>query len=197
MFASLFAVVPRLLLFRAGPQDLPFSAQITPWLIAFAVFANLVVLGQAMPLLLVVLISLLVVGAVALVTHAFLRSRNFGNRFNQTFNALLLTGGVLTLLMAPLFSFVVPALKVLAADPELMQNPEALGSLRPPVIVSLLLDLLFVWHFAVSVHIYRQAGELRLGAGVLLTLALVLFTLFTVSFGIVLFGGLLPQPPSP
>lgn len=197
MFATLAALVPRLLLFRAGPQDLPYSTQLTPALIAFVVFANLTVTGQLLPLPLVVLMALLGVLAIGLVTRAFLRARNFANRQNQTFNALLLSGGVLLLLMAPLFTYAVPMLKAITANPELIQNPDALMKLRPPVFVNLLLDLLFFWNFAVTAHIYRQAGEMRFAGGVLLTLVLMLFMFLTVMFGTALLGGLFGLDPGP
>lgn len=200
MFATLFALAPRLLLFRAGPQDLPFSTQLTPWLIAFVVFANLTVTGQLLPLPLVTLMAALGIAATGLVTHAFLRARNLVNRYNQTFNALLLSGGVLLLLMAPLFTFAVPMLKAITANPELLQQPDALMKLRPPVIVNLLLDLLFFWNFAITAHIYRHAGDMRMGGGVLMALVLLLFMFFMVMFGTALFGGLFgldPQPATP
>jgi hypothetical protein len=197
MFATLVALVPRLLLFRAGPQDLPYAPSLTPGLIAFVILANLLVTGQLLPLPLVMLMAALGVGAIALVTRGFLRSRNLANRYNQTFNALLLAGGTLLLLMAPLFTFAVPMLEAITANPELLQQREALSSVQPPMLVNLLLDILFFWNLAVMAHIFRQAGDMRLGGGLLMALLLLMFMFFTVMFGTALLGGLFGLDPGP
>ena len=190
MYAPLIAVTLRILTFRAGPQDFPFAPSLTSQLCVAALVSQLLVLGQVMSIPLVLLIGVFALGAIALATHAFLRTRNLANRFHQTFGALLATGAVLMLVMAPLFSFAAPLLRAVAADPSLLERTEELMTLRPPVIVNLILDVLFFWNIAVTIRIYRLSGDLRLAGGILITLAVMAFTFMTVLFGTALFGGL-------
>lgn len=195
MYAQLVAAALRILSFRAGPEDMPYAPALTPRLVVFALLAQVMVLGQLMPLPLVLLIGGLGLGAMALATHAFLRARQLANRFHQAFGALLATGGLLLLAMAPLFSFAVPMLREVTSNPELLEQPEQLAALRPPMIVNLLLDVLFFWNLAVTVRIYRLAGDLRLAGGILMTLGVMMFMFLTVLFGTALFGGLLGLRP--
>ncbi len=190
MYTQLLAVTLRVLAFRAGPQDFPYAPALTPQLIAFALLTQALVLGQLMPLPLVLLIGVLAIGALALATRTVLRSRNLESRFHQTLGALLATGGLLTLAMAPLFSFAVPMLREVSSNPEILEQPEKLMALRPPVAVNLLLDVLFFWNLAVTTRIYRLAGDLRLAGGLLITLAVVMFMFLAVLFGTALLGGL-------
>jgi hypothetical protein len=114
MFSQAFATTLRMLLFRAGPQDFPFAAALTPALLVLATVANTLLFSQVLPLSMALGIALAMVGAMALVTRSILRLRNAANRFQQTFNSLLATTAVLTLALLPPFIQVAPQLLQLA-----------------------------------------------------------------------------------
>ena len=167
------AVALRILLFRAGPQDFPHAPQLVAVLPAAAVAAYFALFAVALPLGVSLLLSVLSVGALALVTHSLLSARRMANRFQQTYHALLATGIVLTLASIPPMAALAPALKQIAANPELLQQP---GAVQTPAAASLLLNLLNLWNLAVYAHIFRHAAETRLGVGVLIAL----FVVFSV-----------------
>lgn len=191
MSASLIAVVFRLLLLRAGPQDLPYAPQLTSWMVVFAITANTVLGVLLMPLPLALLMSAISVGASAVAVRGLLNLRQHPNRFNQTFNALLATGGVMALLLAMPMRVMAPVLEAVRANPELAQDPEALMALRPSLLAHLLWNLLFVWNFVVYAHIVRQASGLRVGGGLMATITMLLFIFLTTSVCAVLIGSLL------
>jgi len=188
MFSQALAVSLRILLFRAGPQDFPYAASLTPWAMAIAMAANLCVFVQAMSTGLAVVMSAAMVAGVALATRAVLRARQLDGRYNQTLNALLLTTALLTFALALPFATVAPALRELAAKPELMQDPE---QMKFPQGAVLLMNLLNFWNFAVTAHIYRHAANFGLALAIFVTLVVALSIMFFVVLSGSLLGGLL------
>lgn len=194
MFSQALMVSLRILAFRAGPQDFPYSPQLTQVIAPLAVAANYLVFSQVLPVAMSLAMALTAVAGIALVTRGLLRARQVEARFNQTFNALLATTTLLTLLLIPAFAQLAPKLQELAQNPALMNNPEAL---QLPQGAAFLMNLLNVWNFAVSTSIFRQAANARLGLGLLFAVCAALSVAFLVivsgSFAAVLFG---PHPPA-
>jgi hypothetical protein len=188
MFASVLTATINLLTFRAGPQDFPYSQTLTPWTMAFAVAANLSVFAQIIPLPLALVMALTMVFGLALVARVLLRARQLEPRYNQTLNSLLVTGGVLTLALAPLFASVAPLLRELASNPELMNQAE---KMKFPQGTMFLMNLLNFWNFAVSASIFRQAANVNILFGLLIALIAALSVMFFVIVFTSLIGGIL------
>lgn len=204
MFASVLAATINLLTFRSGPQDFPYAPGLTPWTMAFAVAANLSVFAQIIPLPLALLMAVMMVLGLALVTRVLLRARQLEPRYNQTLNSLLVTSGLLTLALAPLFASVAPLLREMAAAME--QSTQAMGGsggsagvaegvaapeIALPQGTMFLMNLLNFWNFAVSASIYRQAANVNILFGLLIALAAALSVMFFVIVFASLIGGLL------
>lgn len=177
MLKEAASVTLRILLFRAGPQDFPHSPALVLPLPLAAVAAYVVLFSMALAPGISLLLSALSIGALALVTHSLLSARRVVSRFQQTFHALLATGIVLTLASVPAMMALAPALKQIAANPELLQQP---GAVQAPPLASLLLNGLNLWTFAVYAHIFRHATGTRMLTGVLIAL-FVVFSMLLLS----------------
>jgi hypothetical protein len=187
MLNQIVAVTLRTLIFRAGPQDFPYVPTLAPWMPAAAVAAYFAVFQMVMPAGAALVLAGVSVAALALVTHSLLSARRMANRFQQTFHALLATGIVLTLASVPPMGALAPALRQIAQNPELLQQP---GAVQASSAASLLLNVLNLWNFAVYAHIFRHATETRLWVGVLIAL----FVVFSVLLLSLLFAPLLLAP---
>ncbi|MDD3763239.1 MAG: hypothetical protein PHP86_08130 [Nevskiales bacterium] len=187
MFAQTFAVSLRILLFRAGPQDLPYDPRQSLPLALIAGLANALIFAQVLPLASAVAMAAAMIAGTALVTRSILRARGLVERYTQTFNALMATAAVLTLLLLPLFMQVAPILRTLAASPELLEQPEAL---QMPQGVVFLMNLLNFWNFAVTASIFRHAANVQLWVGVIIALIIAFIVLFFVAFAGTMAGAL-------
>jgi hypothetical protein len=175
----------RILLFRAGPEDFPFDTGtlLLRLCIVFGLIANAAFALVMMPALPALVSSAVVVGALALSTRWVLRMRKLDNRFQQTFNALLLTTSFHTLLLTPLFAQMAPQMRAWFEAVE--QHPDVPQAWPQdiPTGVSLLFDAIFIWMVSVTLSIYRRAFNVgwagSIGAGLLCLLAMMLLTLFT------------------
>jgi len=183
MFLQALNVALRTLVFRAGPQDFPYSPQLTQVVVPLALLANYLVFAQVLPAFMSLAMALAAVAGMALVTRGLLRSRGLESRYNQTFNALLLCGGLLTVLLVLPFSQIAPALLQLAQNPELMSDPEAL---QIPQGAAFLMNLLNIWNFAVTVYIFRAAANTGTG----LSLLIAVFAAIAVAFLVIVCGSL-------
>lgn len=187
MLSQMIKVTCRILVFRAGPQDLPYAPRYTAALVLFGAVANVAVFLQMLAPPIALAMAAGMVGGVALVTRSVLAARHMQNRYSQTFQAMLATGAVLTLLLVPPFAQIAPFLQQVAANPELLEHPETLNMPQGPV---LLINLLNIWNFAVTAHIFRHAVEVRLAWGVLIALVAAFAVLFVVAFAGTLAGGI-------
>ncbi|ULQ47083.1 hypothetical protein JN531_002075 [Flagellatimonas centrodinii] len=189
MFAQALSVTLKVLLFRAGPQDFPFLPQWTRTVCVLGATPVFFVYALALaPTLALIMATATVVG-MALATRGILRVRKVEDRFTQTFQTLLCANAVLTALMAIPFAQVAPILLELAADPEL-----ATGAMAAPDLPGgpvLLMNLLNVWNFVVSAHIFRHATNSGFGAGLLWAFAVVAVTMTCVLVFGTLVGSLL------
>lgn len=181
MFRAVVAATLNLLFFRAGPEDFPFDIGLTRVLLPLALLCNYAVFVMVLPPGLSVAMALAMIGGVAVATRIVLRARRLDARFMQTWHALLATGSVLTLALAPPFAQIAPEFAKLAANPELLQDKTASPLPAGPVFI---MNAINVWNFAVSAHIYRHAANVNIWIGALLALLVALSTLmFVVFFG--------------
>lgn len=211
MLPQAFWISLRILFFRAGPEDLPYDQGrvLSTACIAFGVLVNaaLAMMSaqaavqmralQAMPSLYFMLaVGVAAVLAMGLFTRLVLQARRLENRFQQTFNALLLTSSALSLVMIPPIRLLIPLLSVaeqlrdkLAEHPELANDPATLAALPPwSLLLTLLLPWLLIWQFAVTTFIYRRAANVQTGGGILIALLCLLSVasfkaLFATLFG--------------
>lgn len=170
MLTKALLISLRILIFRAGPEDFPYDP--TPRLsfacFAFALVATSVFLSlQANPGL-AVLGALLNIGMLALAMRATLAARKLQNRFQQAFNALLVTSSLLTLALVPFFMHVMPVYQAVAAklaqNPDLAQQPDQLAPLVGAAAGSFFaLLLLALWQLLVIGYVfYKAAGSVAL-----------------------------------
>jgi len=211
MLPQAFWISLRILLFRSGPEDFPYDngRVLSTACIAFGVLVNAAVAMvsaqaavemhalQALPSMLFMLaVGSAAVLAMGLFTRLALQARQLDNRFQQTFNALLVTSSILSLVMVPPIRVLIPLLGVaealrakLEAHPELANDPATLAALPPwSLLVTLLLPWLLIWQFAVTAFIYRRAANVKTGGGILIALLCLLSiasfkALFATLFG--------------
>lgn len=175
MLNTVVAVTLRLLLLRAGPQDLPYSAALTRWV---ALLAMLVAFLQsrltlpALPALSAAVHALASIAVLAGFTQLLLQLRGLQSRAQQTVNALFITGSVMTLLLLPMLALLAPHLVKLA------ENPDLLPGATLPLLPTLGMVVLSVWNFVVSAHIFRNALDTRPAIGAAAALLAAVITVF-------------------
>ena len=101
MLNQLIAVTLRLLLFRAGPQDIPYAPALALWMPAAAIATYFILFRTVLPTGAALVLASVSVAALSFVTHSLLSARRVANRFQQTYHALLATSIVLTLASVP------------------------------------------------------------------------------------------------
>lgn len=190
MLASLFNVTLRALILRAGPQDFPFDPRLTAPLALFAGAANAAMFAQVLPLGSAVAMAAALVAGLALITRTLLRMRKLEARAQQTLAALLATNALLTLALVPLFMQVAPVFKLIAENPALLEQPDAV---KMPQGIAFVMNVLNLWSFVVTASIFRHAANVSLGIGFLLAfvsaLSLLMFVGVAGSIAGVIFGG--------
>ena len=195
MLSNVIQVTVRILFFRAGPQDFPFAQGLTTSCVAVAIAANALVFSQVLPLSMAMAMSAAMVAAVALVAHTVLKARHFSIRFQQTFNALLVTTAALTLALLPFFMQLAPQILEISKNPELLNHPDAVAI---PMTAVFFINLLNFWNFAVTGHIFRHAAGVSLWVGLVIAGLASIVVLFLGVLGGSIGGALLgAAPPSP
>lgn len=146
-----------LCLLRLGPQDLPYSPELTRNLVLASVAADTVfvfAVGLDSPTLRVLFSLLLLLG----MTGLLLGLRQRLARMAQTLAALAGSGLLFTALLLPLALF--------AAQVEPVEDPAQLGA--SAVLSAGLVLVLYGWSLMVRAHILRHALDLpRLAGGIL------------------------------
>lgn len=165
-----------LMLFRAGPQDMP-GTQNT--LIAsgiaycIALFAQVVMIAPPGAALIQ---SVLATVLLAIYTSAVLRVRKLPNRFLQTTTALFSVSAVLTLIMIAPTQALAPYIEQLgrASDPQAVPTP--------PGGMMLIYLVAGFWSLALYSHIYRHAlsASILLGVGATITFELLVLVVFSL-----------------
>ncbi len=166
-------VTMRILLFRAGPQDFPYSMALTQIIVPLAVLAEFAQYRLTLATGPAVVHALVSIAAMAGFIFLVLQMRGLLSRLQQTVNALFITGSALTLLLLPPLSAITPHMLRIA------QNPDLARSEPLPALPALAVMALTLWGFMVAAHIFRHALNTNLAVGA----AVALFTaLVTISF---------------
>lgn len=169
-----FRAALNILLFRAGPQDFPYSEDPTLGraCIALGVLASALFFGLSMPPLAALAAGAVAVAGVAMFTRVLLRVRRLENRHAQTLHSLLTVGAILLLVMRLPASELMPAmrayLELVQQNPDLANQPD--GMPKFDAAPALLVDFLSLWFVAVSGHVFRHAANLGFLGGALVAL---------------------------
>lgn len=184
-FNQAAAITLRILLFRAGPQDFPFSPELTRVVLALMLATAWLQSQLTLAPLAAAVHAGATIAVWALFTRALLQARGLLNRYPQTLNALFATTVVVTLLMLAPLSALAPYVEALAEYQEAMRQepaPSAIPQPPPlPVLPAFAALLLSLWNFIVSAHIYRHALDVRPAMGAVATLVAALVTVTLAS----------------
>lgn len=193
MLPQAFWTTLRILIFRAGPEDMPYDTgnRLGAPFIAFAVLVNaalaavageMAVLMKAMdappPLWADIVLGAVSVAAMGLFTRVALRARQLESRFQQTYNALLGTSSILALAMVLPVRQLLPFLPIaqdlsrkIGANPDLVNDPNVMSALPGwTMLFSLMIPVLLGWQFAVTAFIYRRAANTKAAGGIFIAL---------------------------
>lgn len=164
-----------LCLFRAGPQDLPYSPRaVIALLIAGAVLETFWDFHQGGGIAMVIAANLGALAALGAL-HAMLRWRGAPERFVQTALALLSTGLLFEVLVLPLLLYVGHPLK-----------PEQVSGTQ--LLAAFVVFVLLLWQMGISVRILRSALRIPVPGALLALFALgfvdvIAAVLFAAAFG--------------
>src|SRR2546426_1180799 len=137
----------QILLFRAGPQDFPYSINLTRAFAATCVASIFLLMQMILAPAVALLLSVVAAGVVAILTRALLNARKLESRFQQTFGALMGTGVAFSLLMLPILAVTAPEFLKIINDPAAiarMQQGEP-PQIAVPLAVGLGWDVVFFW----------------------------------------------------
>lgn len=174
MFAPLVQTLSRLMLLRAGPQDLPTWPLLLQGACVLYVFSTIMRLQLVNPWFAALAQSGLGLVTLWIYVRAVLRQRGKPERFAQTLSALLLTGGVIGLLMMPPLQALTPLLLHVAETGDLQ-------GIEPPVMAAYAWLLLSIWGLILAGHIFRHALETTLGIGILIALGYEMLLILVIS----------------
>lgn len=161
MFASASNATLKILFGQAGPSDFPYdpSHRLTVACLALAVLANAALASYLRSPAIALVSATVNIAFMALFTRFCLARAKMENRFQQTFNAVLATSGLLTLAMVPFFAKLAPVLiemaELLAKNPDLANQPDKLP--QPPGGAVAMLLLLGIWQIVVLCRIFLLA----------------------------------------
>ena len=164
MLAQAATVTARILRFRAGPQDFPYSAALTRTIVAATLITSFLQYRLTLATFPALVHAVVSVAVLAAFTWQLLRLRKLESRAQQTVNSLFITGSALTLLLLGPLAAIAPQMLKIAENPDLAAT-EPLPAL--PMLAVLVLSL---WNLAVSANIYRHALNLNLAIGVAVSL---------------------------
>src|SRR5689334_10336326 len=122
MYAQAAVVAARISIFRAGPQDFPYSPTLSRLTISLALLAAFLQYRMTLPDLSAAVHAVAWVIALAAFTYVLLQPRGLLNRLRQTLDTLYVTGAALTLLMLPPLAAIAPHMAKIAANPDLAQS---------------------------------------------------------------------------
>jgi hypothetical protein len=189
----------RILGLRAGPEDFPYDPGngLTAACVALGIVVNAAAAAALdIPLAPAIVLGAATAGALGLYARLVLRARQLGNRIQQTFNSLLTTSSLVTLAMTVIIVPYRPMLPELREiEKHIKENPQTFDPSTIPlslVLLSFLMIGVLLWQLAVTGHILRRAANLRLAAGILVTL----LCMFSVACVKGFFSTLMSLPPN-
>lgn len=174
----------QILFFRAGPQDFPYSPQLTRATALICMLMTTVLLQLFVPLAIALTVSVSSIAVLASLSQTLLNLRKLPNRFDQTFGALTSAGIAFCILMLPIMIQTAPSFLKIINDPALLERVRAGDSdqFQLPVAIALGWDIVFFWSVAVFANIFRQAADFSVAAGVLTVMVLVFMQMIVSSF---------------
>lgn len=185
MLAQAFQTSLQILLFRAGPEDFPYSpdGRLDHACRALGVIATAVLFGLVQPLPLALVDGVVATLVVGLYVKLVLRIRGLEAREQQTRNALLVTGSLLMLALAVPMAAVMPQMQAFLATLAEAQKAAASGAapaeLTPeqmpqvPVLAGLAIDLLGLWFAAGATHVLSRATGIPRFAAAMMALLMI------------------------
>jgi len=174
----------QILVFQAGPQDFPYSPQLSRVLAALCAIASALLLRILVPTPVAIAVAIVSVAVVASLSQALLNLRKLPNRFDQTFGALMATGIAFCIITLPVAWQSAPEFLRVMNDPTLLERSRTGGmpEIQVPMSVALGWDIVFFWSIAVFANIFRQAADFSAAAGVLVVITLVFVQMVVSSF---------------
>jgi hypothetical protein len=167
-----FAAALKILLFRAGPQDFPYSETLARAIVPLTGLIWFLQYRLTLPVQQAIVQAVASLAVLAAFSYFLLQKRGMLNRLRQTLDALYLCDALLTLAVLPPLSLIAPQMIRMAENPELART-ESL-----PALPALAVMALSMWNFLVNAHVYRNALDTHFGVGALTAL---LSTMLTVS----------------
>lgn len=164
MLTELARTTLKILQFRAGPQDFPFSLQATRTVVMVAVAVSFFQYRLTLPPAAALVHALVSLAVMAALTWQLLSWRQLGSRAQQTINSLFATGSALTVLLLPLLSAIAPQIIKMA------ENPDTAATNPLPALPMLGVLALSLWSLSVSANIYRHALNVPLIMGLVASL---------------------------
>ncbi len=160
---ALLSLFWRIAIFKAGPQDLPYSVP----LCIFLIFCNTVLawvhFKQVKLTADPALVALILMGVTAVFTYIVLRVRSASNRFVQVLTALVGLNFLINLAATPLL--------IIPMHMSKNQLPQLLHALISFIYLALVLAV-NVWVMMINAFIYSQALTVNLLSGLLVAIGL-------------------------
>lgn len=171
MLAQAVRITLRMMMFRSGPQDFPYSNQATQLVLPLAVLANFLQFRFTLPPTLALVQAVVSLATLIAATLLLLQMRSLFNRAQQTANALLATNCAFTLLLIPVLMPIAPVLQ------EIASQPDAVEPTQVPGMPLMLMFGLSIWNLGVTAHILRNALDIKpwMGVGLAVSLAFFVF----------------------
>ncbi len=164
-----------LLLLRKGPQDLPASRKLLQFSGALLLLVSVLRQQLVASFPAAIVQSGLSILVLVLFVHLMLGFRRHPERLVQTLTALFLANAVIGALSLLPLRALAPVLLALTTDPALAQ------SIQLPTLAAYAWLLIGIWGLLVAAHIYRNAMDTRLGAGICIALLYELSLIVVVS----------------
>lgn len=174
MFASLAQTLSRLMLFRAGPQDLPGGQGVMQLAVVAYLLSTAARLTLINPVFSAFAQALLSLGVLWVYLRIILNWRKVPERIPQTLTALLFKDIVIGIMMLGPLSVLTPVLLAIADGGDL-QN------LQVPAFAAYAWLGLSLWGLTLAGHIFRNALDCSLGMGIAVAFGYELVLIMTIS----------------
>lgn len=174
MFASLAQTLSRLMLLRAGPQDLPGGSAVLQLAIAAYLLSTAARLALINPVFSAFAQALLSLGVLWVYLRIVLNWKKTPERIPQTLAALLLKDVIIGVMMLGPLSALTPILLQIAEGGDLQ-------TLQVPALAAYAWLGLSLWGLALAGHIFRSALDCSMGMGIAVAFGYELMLIMTIS----------------